>query len=481
MPLVSKRPASSCWPVGKLKIAKTDQAVNKRPANCPESAPLPKRIKLEVPVPRSQALKKAKQIMGISTGTGRGAEPMPQPPPQKPEAPKPEEEPEAGVDDGEEASGDEQPSGPANQLILSDKHAFGESFGKEDTKAAAGELACADRKDRDREYASFKRAMESKRNPAEAELVKAWEKAVKEKSHGQKTAIFTEFFACGGDQKKMVLRIQFKASHTKDKIDKRAWLTRDDLLEKYGKRSDKVDALIARKKQFGFVLEHPDFPGDTDMQLYWCLTELSMSTIDSSGFSGVADAMAITDRVPADLGGSLDDMAIPGLQRSINSPAPPPALEDSKAPGSGSAALENSQKEGDKDKASMKGGGQKDKGKKDKKAEPQLVTPHDKAKAWAKKVINDIGEAKTLCLQIGALRHTSGHIDSMNQKSVELESFYGQLIKLINNPQTSEKQFLDVIKKAMQPLEEFQMDISQARNLLALRAADKRKGKKGLP
>ena len=67
----------------------------------------------------------------------------------------------------------------------------------------------------------------------------------------------------------------------------------------------------------------------------------------------------------------------------------------------------------------------------------------------------------------------------MNQKSQELEKFYGQLMKLINIPGTTERQFLEVIKKAMQPLEDFQADISQARNLLSLRASDKRKKKKG--
>ena len=69
----------------------------------------------------------------------------------------------------------------------------------------------------------------------------------------------------------MVLRMAFKRTKTIETIDMSTWLTRDELLQRYAKRADKADGLIARKVSASIVPDHPDFPGDKDMQLYLVL------------------------------------------------------------------------------------------------------------------------------------------------------------------------------------------------------------------
>ena len=76
-------------------------------------------------------------------------------------------------------------------------------------------------------------------------LKQQWEEA--QVSKKAKADLFKTFVSCGGNAGRMLCAEQKKWSELIEDEDEACWLTRDDLLQKYHGRVEKVDALIATK------------------------------------------------------------------------------------------------------------------------------------------------------------------------------------------------------------------------------------------
>ena len=97
-------------------------------------------------------------------------------------------------------------------------------------------------------------------------LKQKWEEATSKK---MKTDLFMTFVSCGGNAGRMLCAEQKKWRETIEDEDEACWLTRDDLLQKYHGRVEKVDALIATKTAQRKSRPHNDFPKDPDMTQYY--------------------------------------------------------------------------------------------------------------------------------------------------------------------------------------------------------------------
>ena len=65
-------------------------------------------------------------------------------------------------------------------------------------------------------------------------------------------------------------------------------MTKGQLVKFYGKGSEKiVDQLCERKKSQGLFRRHPEMPESDDFVLYWCLREMSKSTINRNVVQGL--------------------------------------------------------------------------------------------------------------------------------------------------------------------------------------------------
>ena len=109
-----------------------------------------------------------------------------------------------------------------------------ETYGGNCPQAARLELAASSTTVRDKEYATFKRWIVSKKHPRHPVLKRKWEEAVNDKGYAAKSRLFYEFFAAGGDEQTMVMSIKRWKSDILETIDEHAWLSLSELENKYG-------------------------------------------------------------------------------------------------------------------------------------------------------------------------------------------------------------------------------------------------------
>ena len=76
-------------------------------------------------------------------------------------------------------------------------------------------------------------------------LKQQWEEA--QVSKKAKSDLFKTFVSCGGNAGRLLCAEQKKWSELIEDEDEACWLTKDDLLQKYHGREDKVNTLIATK------------------------------------------------------------------------------------------------------------------------------------------------------------------------------------------------------------------------------------------
>ena len=77
-------------------------------------------------------------------------------------------------------------------------------------------------------------------------LKQRWEEA--QASKKAKSDLFTTFVSCGGNAGRLICAEKRKWSQLHEDEDEACWLTKDDLLQKYHGREDKVNALIEKKQ-----------------------------------------------------------------------------------------------------------------------------------------------------------------------------------------------------------------------------------------
>ena len=98
-------------------------------------------------------------------------------------------------------------------------------------------------------------------------LKQQWEEA--QVSKKAKSDLFTTFASCGGNAGRLLCAEKKKWSELIEDEDEACWLTKDDLLQKYHGREDKVNTLIATKTAQNRTRPHKDFPKDPDMTQYY--------------------------------------------------------------------------------------------------------------------------------------------------------------------------------------------------------------------
>ena len=109
-----------------------------------------------------------------------------------------------------------------------------ETYGGNCPQAARLELAASSTTVRDKEYATFKRWIVSKKHPRHPVLKSKWEEAVNDKGYAAKSRLFYEFFAAGGDEQTMVMSIKRWKSDILETIDEHAWLSLSELEKSTG-------------------------------------------------------------------------------------------------------------------------------------------------------------------------------------------------------------------------------------------------------
>ena len=93
--------------------------------------------------------------------------------------------------------------------------------------------------------------------------------------------MFDIFVACGGDVGKMAAHESVLRKTINEDLDGEQWYTRDDLLEKYHHKADKVDKLIAKKIKEGKSRPHKEFPDDPEMVEYKGYSESTSTSKDT--------------------------------------------------------------------------------------------------------------------------------------------------------------------------------------------------------
>ena len=169
------------------------------------------------------------------------------------------------------------------------RESAGESAGPS-TQTRETEFDALDRKQRDKEYARYKRAANHADTPEEIKtMIKTFSK---NKARSSLTALFKSWFVTKGDWKSTLVRVQYLRETATQNRELDGWMTFGQIKKHYG-GDDEAEEIAAeltkRKRALGLFRRHPDMPDIEKATLFWVMEEMDQSKTETDATRFNAD------------------------------------------------------------------------------------------------------------------------------------------------------------------------------------------------